>query len=405
MAQNLLLGFHIHRYTVTDLIMRAVTAATCLALAFGQSPSAANCSTLYFDNAIDHFSWRNPGTYKQRYLLCDQYYQPGGIIFFYTGNEGDVTLYANATGLMWENAAEFKALLVFAEHRYYGTSWPQDRQSGRLDFLSSTQALADYAVLLRYIKEELLFNPGIPAIAFGGEVAGHVKSTLTPCYVFGAGSYGGVLSAMFRAKYPGSVVGAIAASAPLRGFPGQVPAWDSSMYYAVVSRTASAAGGATDACRDNVAALWLPMFLDGETTAGRAGLSSAFRTCAPLETPDDVTALALWIRGNWDVLAMGNYPYPSSYMTGGSVKLPAYPVRAACSVLNSPIAPTNKTGLYDAMRIAVSVMANATGDAPCYQIDPNPYTHPAFKVDGQWDYQRCTVGFGTVLKLVVILQH
>jgi hypothetical protein len=38
----------------------------------------------------------------------------------YAGNEADVTLYVNNTGLMWENAAVFNALLIFAEHRYYG---------------------------------------------------------------------------------------------------------------------------------------------------------------------------------------------------------------------------------------------------------------------------------------------
>lgn len=28
--------------------------------------------------------------------------------------------YVNATGLMWENAPEFGAMLLWAEHRYYG---------------------------------------------------------------------------------------------------------------------------------------------------------------------------------------------------------------------------------------------------------------------------------------------
>ena len=35
----------------------------------------------------------------------------------YLGNEADVKLYLNNTGLMWESAPQFRALLVFAEHR------------------------------------------------------------------------------------------------------------------------------------------------------------------------------------------------------------------------------------------------------------------------------------------------
>jgi lysosomal Pro-X carboxypeptidase len=30
---------------------------------------------------------------------------------------------------------------------------------------------------------------------------------------------------------------------------------------------------------------------------------------------------------------MGNFPYPSSYMTNGAGDLPAYPVRVACSIM------------------------------------------------------------------------
>ena len=39
------------------------------------------------------------------------------------------------------------------------------------------------------------------------------------------------------------------------------------------------------------------------------------------------------LQGAFDSFAMGNYPYPSSYMGGA---LPAWPMRAACQLLASP---------------------------------------------------------------------
>ena len=63
-----------------------------------------------------------PDTFKQRYFVCGNHWQPQndgspGPIFFYFGNEANVELYLNNTGLMWESAPDFGALIVFAEHR------------------------------------------------------------------------------------------------------------------------------------------------------------------------------------------------------------------------------------------------------------------------------------------------
>ena len=136
------------------------------AASFKDRPTSANCTTEWFQNTVDHFTPtippENNGSlyWYQRVLICSQYWTntDTGTIFFYTGNEGDVTLYANNTGLMWENAAQFNALLVFAEHRYWGQSWPLSNDSTttlrHMEYLSSQQALADYAVLIRSIRSE-----------------------------------------------------------------------------------------------------------------------------------------------------------------------------------------------------------------------------------------------------------
>ena len=104
---------------------------------------------------MDHFA-PSPGTFKQRYFINDDSFSPGGPMFFYLGNEADVTLYVNATGLMWENAPAFGALVVFAEHRYYGESqlFPDDPTSD-LAYLSTEQAMMDYVVLIDSLKKQV----------------------------------------------------------------------------------------------------------------------------------------------------------------------------------------------------------------------------------------------------------
>jgi lysosomal Pro-X carboxypeptidase len=60
---------------------------------------------------------------------------------------------------MWDIAEEFGAAVVFAEHRYYGKSYPFGNESYKsvknLGYLTSEQALADYAQLLTFLKSEV----------------------------------------------------------------------------------------------------------------------------------------------------------------------------------------------------------------------------------------------------------
>ena len=47
---------------------------------------------------VDHFGFDNQLTFQQRYLVANQFWNDdGGPIFFYTGNEGDITWFCNNT--------------------------------------------------------------------------------------------------------------------------------------------------------------------------------------------------------------------------------------------------------------------------------------------------------------------
>ena len=131
---------------------------------------------------------------------------------------------------MWESAEEFRALLVFAEHRYYGESRPYSSAELRhnMQYLTAEQAMADYAELLRELKSELHAEDSA-VIGFGG-------------------SYGGMLAAWMRMKYPHVLAGSVAASAPIWAFPGEDPPVDPGAFAKIVTRDATPAGGASKAC-------------------------------------------------------------------------------------------------------------------------------------------------------------
>jgi len=129
----------------------------------------------------------------------------------------------------------------------------------------------------------------------------------------------------------------------------------------------------------------------GKSEKGRQALKQDLGLCQPLEGPEDTQALSGWMVGAWSSLAMGNYPYPSSYLLNGAGTLPAWPVRVACSHFDGVNVQDDKA-LLSAMRKAVGVYYNSSGEAPCFDFQGSANNATA-EVNNHWDYQYCTEMF------------
>lgn len=264
------------------------------------------------------------------------------------------------------------ALLVFAEHRYYGDSKPfGDQAAENMWYLSTEQALADYAELIFYLKQTLSAHNS-PVIAFGG-------------------SYGGMLASWFRMKYPSAVDGAIAASAPIMAFYGENPATDQYAFNEIVTRDATPYAGAAEACSGNILKSWDVIFEFATTQDGLEDLQTAFKLC---NTPHKFLRgydIAYWAESAMAYMAMGNYPYPSSYMTNGDGTLPPFPMRVGCEYLAGSYSDDydGQMELLTDVGEMISIFYNATGTEVCYDLNQSVNNETTY--DGNaWDFQWCT---------------
>ncbi|GJN28270.1 hypothetical protein PR202_gb16375 [Eleusine coracana subsp. coracana] len=313
-------------------------------------PSVVQYETRWYTQRLDHFNVApaSYGTFQQRYLVNDTFW--GGKnapIFLYAGNEGDVELFANNTGFMWEVAPRFGAMLVFVEHRYYGASMPFGsakaafKDASTKGYLTTTQAIADLATLVLSLKANLS-APAAPVLAFGG-------------------SYGGMLAAWMRLKYPHIVMGAVASSAPILSFYGLA---DPYAFYDAVTKDFKSE---SENCYDVLRRSWDELDKALATDAGRAELNRKFKMCdGKVETIPDLLDTAV-IYG-----AMMDYPTSSGFLT----PLPAYPVRLMCRAMDDN--PTSSSGAGDVLsrvREALNVYYNHTGAAACFGAaeDDDPY--------------------------------
>ncbi|KAF6773351.1 hypothetical protein AHF37_07784 [Paragonimus kellicotti] len=284
----------------------------------------------YITQAVDHFSFHVTNlTYDMRYLYDDQWYEPGGPIFFYCGNEGPIESFWNNTGYMFYLASTMKALVVFAEHviRYYGKSLPFPKSFIQpcIQYLSVDQALADFVYLIADLKHQY-GNKNTPVIAFGG-------------------SYGGMLAAYMRVKYPHMVTGAIASSAPVKWVAGF------GNFHEFFESVTNDYKMVKPQCVDKFKNAYTKMEqMFQEDPKSLTSLSQQLRLCKPMETTADFMWMLKWSRNAFVMMAMMDYPSKTSFMAD----LPAYPVNVSCEKALAASDP------IDALRDAIAVMYNSS---------------------------------------------
>lgn len=324
-----------------------------------------NYETKWYTQLVDHFTWANQDTYQQRYLVNkDNWCGKNCPILFYCGNEGDIEVFTNNTGWMWENAKNLRAMLVFAEHRFYGKSMPYPidptkvtpNATKTLGYLSSEQALADYAKLIFSLKNEIYDAKYSAVIAIGG-------------------SYGGMLAAWMRMKYPNAVTGALAGSAPILQFSEE---YECSQFNQIVTKDFE---NYSPHCSQSVAKSWSILQTLGESDQGLAQLSSAFHTCKPMQKVDADLLIEL-LTGIWVNLAMTDYANEADFLS----KMPAYPIKHVCNVLSTDPVYTSDAQLMQSIAKASQVYTNYTGQLVCLDIEAAVQD----PMDVLWDFQSCT---------------
>ncbi|WCJ41657.1 Serine carboxypeptidase S28 family protein [Euphorbia peplus] len=304
----------------------------------------------YYAQTLDHFNYypESYATFQQRYVLNFKYW--GGAntsspIFVYTGEESNVEGDILYVGFISELAARFNGLLLYIEHRYYGESLPFGtreetfKNASTFGYLSSEQALADYAQIITDVKKNLSAIDS-PVIAVGA-------------------SYGGMLASWFRMKYPHIVIGSLASSAPILYFVDITP---QDGYQVVVSKDFM---NTSESCYNTIKQSWPEMDRIAAQPNGLLDLGNMFNVCYPLNST----------HGLKDYLA-------TMYMVSAQYDNPPdYYVENLCKAIDGAPPGTDVLG-----RIVAGFNASIFGGGDCNPISDND---TLYKMSA-WELQTCT---------------
>ena len=270
---------------------------------FGPSPPPpfpAKYETRWHTQPRDHFNYFSPSnprtnatsTFEQRYLFYSAHWggPPYPIIFVTCVEAGSAPYYWSEYGWVVDSLAKnLSALVIFAEHRGFGLTWPAAADGGDLSgwipdeshagLLTEAQVLEDFTFLATALRTNLSAWDS-PLIAVGGSLAGEMAT-------------------WWRIRYPFMVDMALAGSAPILGFPGLT---DEFGWYKTVTDAFRSVGG--EACVDSIrSGFW-------QTSAlSPSAVTTAFHTCTPATLPCHARQVADLVM-YWTPTAaeLGSYP-------------------------------------------------------------------------------------------------
>ncbi|XP_045802764.1 lysosomal Pro-X carboxypeptidase-like [Trifolium pratense] len=312
---------------------------------------------------------------NQRYFVNYKYW--GGAnssapILVYLGAETEIYPYV---GFMTDNAISLNALLVYIEHRYYGKSVPfQSREAYKntstLGYFNSAQALADYAAVLIHLKDIL-------------------QAQKSPVIVIGE-SYGGMLAAWFRLKYPHITIGALASSAPLLYFDNMTP---QTAYHDTVTRDFKET---SESCYKYILNSWSEIDQVASQPSGLSILSQRFNTCYPLEQSKELKRYLEYIytfSAQFDIFpvtdlceAIDGAAFGSDILSriyGGVV---AFHGNSTCTVNSDKYTVTDQDAYFGWRWQTCSEMVMPIGSDNSSMFEPQPFNFTSFAAQCKRDF-------------------
>lgn len=249
------------------------------------NPQRSGTPLFYDEQCLDHSA---PNDERLERLWSQRYYEDltswGGAgypVFISLGGEGPA--YGPPSGLQQQLAETHRAALITLEHRFYGESWPTENMSAaNLRHLSADQALADAVQFIAWWSEE--------------------HGSLNSSWVSWGGSYSGQLSAWLRLRYPTSVAGAVAYSAPV------LSQLDFFQYDEVTTAVLSAMGGAVCTQRLRQAFEEAVAALAEDAPPGRDRAIDLLHACTRPNSTDDDAILTGSAMGRVQSLVQYNDP-------------------------------------------------------------------------------------------------